>query len=381
MDFNLSDEHKAIRESVRKFAQKEIAPIAEKIDKENHFPMELIKKMADLGFMGLPFPEDVGGSNVGYLAFCIVLEELNSLCSAPALHVCSRALGGSNLIMFATDEQKQKWLVPFIAGDVQNAFASTEPGAGSDAGGIKTTARLDGDEWVINGAKSFITNAGSESFGMVVVTAVTGEREDGKKAISQFIVPDGTPGFTVGKKYDKIGWRGVDTGEMFFDDCRVPKENLVGEEGAGLRQALAAMSTSRVCLAAMAVGLAQGCMDLSLEYAKERHAFGQPISQFQAIQFKLAAMASEIEAARLLTYKAATLLDSGEPFSYAASLAKLFATELAVKVANEAVCIHGGYGCIREYQVARFLGDTKILEIGEGTPEIQKLIIARELGC
>jgi len=381
MDFTLSDEHKAIQESVRKFAKKEIAPITAQIDEQDHFPKELIKKMADLGFMGLHYPEEVGGSNVGYLAFVLTLEELNRVSSAAALHVCTVALSGSSIFLFGTEEQKQRWLAPFIRGETQNAFASTEPGAGSDAAGIKTTARLERDEWVINGSKSFITNAGSELCVMVVITAVTGRHEDGKKEISQIIVPRGTPGYEIGKNYVKIGWKGVDTRELFFEDCRVPKENLLGAEGKGLRQALTSMSTTRVCIAAMAVGLAQGCLDLSLEYAREREAFGQPISRFQAIQFKLSDMAAEIEAARLLTYKAASLLDKGEPFAHTASLAKLFATETAVKAANEAVCIHGGYGCIREYQVARFLGDVKILQIGEGTPEIQRMIIARELGC
>lgn len=377
MDFTLSDEHKAIRESVRKFAKNEIAPIAAKIDEEDYFPKEMIKKMADLGFMGLPFPEDVGGSNAGYLPFVLAIEELNRVNSAAALQVCAVALNCTPLLLFGTDQQKQKWLAPAIKGETQNAFASTEPGTGSDAGGIKTTARLDGDEWVINGSKAFTTGAGSELNAMVIITALTGEA----RQISQIIVPRDTKGYEVGKKYVKIGWRGVDTREIFFEDCRVPKDNLLGEKGKGLRQALTSMSITRVCIASMATGLAQGCFDQALEYAKGREAFGQPIAKFQAIQFKLADMAAEIEAARLLTYKAASLLDRGEPFAHAASLAKLFAAEMAVKVANEAVCIHGGYGCIREYQVARFLGDVKILQIGEGTPEIQRLVIARELGC
>lgn len=381
MDFSLTDEQKAIQESVRRFVQQEITPITAQVDEQDYFPKEMIKKMADLGFMGLAFPDKYGGSGAGYLAMVLALEELNRVSSAAALHVCAVALSGSSLLLFATEEQKQRWLKPFIRGESQNAFASTEPGAGSDAAGIKTTARLEGDEWVINGSKSFITNAGSELCVMVVITAVTGKRPDGKKEISQIIVPRDTPGYKIGKEYVKIGWQGVDTREIFFDDCRVPKENLLGERGAGLRQALNSMSITRICIAAMAVGLAQGCFDLSREYAKEREAFGKPISGFQAIQFKLADMAAEIEAARLLTYKAASLLDRGEPYAHAASLAKLFTTETAIRVANEAVCIHGGYGCIREYQVARFLGDTKILQIGEGTPEIQRLVIARELGC
>jgi alkylation response protein AidB-like acyl-CoA dehydrogenase len=381
MDFILSDEHRAIQESVRKFARNQIAPIAAQIDEEDSFPREIIKQMGDLGFMGLPYPEELGGSNVGWLAFCLALEELNRVTSPAALHVCSVALSGSSFFLFGTEEQKREYLVPFIKGEVQNGFASTEPGAGSDAGGIKTTAKLVDGQWVINGSKAFITNAGSELCKAVVVTAVTGRKSERKNEISQIIVPTGTPGYEIGKNYHKIGWKGVDTREIFFDDCKVPEGNLLGERGAGLRQALTSMSTTRVCIAAMAVGLCQGCLDLSLEYAKEREAFGQPISKFQAIQHKLADMAAETEAARLMTYKAASLLDNNQPYAHAASLAKLFATETAIKVANEAVCIHGGYGCVREYQVARFLGDTKILQIGEGTPEIQRLVIARDLGC
>ncbi|MEW5945754.1 MAG: acyl-CoA dehydrogenase family protein [bacterium] len=381
MNFELTDEQRAIRESVRRFAEREIAPIAARIDEEDRFPKEMIKKMARLGYMGLAFPEDVGGGAAGYLALVIALEELNRVSSAAALHVCAVTLNGSSLLLFGAEEQKRRWLMPSIKGDTQNAFASTEPGAGSDAAGIKTTARLEGGEWVINGSKSFITNAGSDLCAMVVITAVTGERGDGKKEISQIIVPNDAPGYEIGKNYSKIGWKGVDTREIFFDDCRVPAGNLLGERGAGLRQALTSMSITRVCIAAMAVGLAQGCLDLSLSYARERRAFGQAISKFQAIQFKLADMEADVEAARLLTRRAAWLLDTGRPYAHAASLAKLFAAEAAVRAAGEAVCIHGGYGCVREYQVARFLGDSKILQIGEGTPEIQRLIIARELGC
>ncbi len=381
MDFTLSDEHRAIAESVRKFAKNELEPIAHEIDETDLFPTALIKKMGELGFMGLPYPEELGGSDAGWLAFVLALEELNRINSAAALEVCTVALSGSSFFLFGTDEQKQRYLAPFIKGEAQCAFASTEPGAGSDAGGIKTTARLEDGHWVINGSKSFITNAGSELCVAAVATAVTGKREGGKKEISQIIVPTGTPGYEVGKRYHKIGWKGVDTREIFFDDCKVPEANLLGQRGGGLRQALTSMSTTRVCIAAMAVGLAQGCFDYSLSYAKEREAFGQSISKFQAIQHKLADMAAEVEAARLMTYKAATLLDQKGNFAHAASLAKLFAAEVAVKATNEAVCIHGGYGCVREYQVARFLGDAKILQIGEGTPEIQRLVIARDLEC
>jgi butyryl-CoA dehydrogenase len=381
MNFHLSEEHEAIREVVRKFAEKEIAPIAERIEEKDEFPADLTRKMGDLGFLGLAFPEKYGGSAAGHLAQAIAVEELNRVSSAAALQVCCVALSGSPFYLFGTEEQKQRWLVPFIKGQSQSAFASTEPGAGSDAAGITTRALLDGDEWVINGSKTFITNAGTPLCISVTLTAVTGKKPSGAKEISQIIVPTGTPGYTIGKNFKKIGWHGVDTRELSFDDCRVPGENLLGERGAGLKQALTSMTITRVYIAAMAVGLAQGCFDESLKYAKGRVAFGQPISRYQAIQFKLADMVTEIEAGRLMTYKAASLMDEGKPNSWEASLAKLFATEMAIRVANEAVVIHGGYGCVREYPVARLLGDTKILQIGEGTPEIQRLVIARGLGC
>ena len=381
MNFHLSDEQRAIREVVRRFAEKEIAPIAEEIEEKEEFPVELIRKMGELGFLGLSFPEKYGGSGAGHLAHCIAVEELNRISSAASLQVCCVALSGTPLYLFGTEEQKARWLVPFIKGTSQNAFASTEPGAGSDAAGIRTRALLDGDDWVIDGSKTFITNAGSKLCAAVTITAITGKKSSGGKEISQIIVPTGTPGYTIGKNFKKIGWHGVDTRELFFENCRVPSSNLLGQRGVGLKQALTAMTITRVYIAGMAVGLAQGCFDASLTYAKERVAFGQPISKYQAIQFKLADMVTEIEAARLLTYRAATLLDEAQPYAWEASLAKLFATEMCIRVANEAVVIHGGYGCMREYPVARLLGDSKILQIGEGTPEIQRLIIARELGC
>lgn len=381
LNFELSEEHRAIREAVRKFAEKEIAPRAEEIEEQDAFPPELTLKMGELGYLGLAFPGEYGGSGAGHLAHAIAVEELNRVNSAAALQVCCVTLSGSPFYLFGTEEQKQRWLVPFIQGRAQSAFASTEPGAGSDAAGITTRASLDGDQWIINGSKTFITNAGSPLCAAVTLTAVTGKKSSGGKEISQIIVPTGTPGYSIGKAFKKIGWHGVDTRELFFEDCRVPKENLLGGRGAGLKQALTCMTITRVYIAVMAVGLAQGCFDESLKYAKQRVAFGQPISRYQAVQFKLADMVTEIEAARLMTYRAAALMDEGKPYSWEASLAKLFATEMAIRVANEAVVIHGGYGCIREYPVARFLGDTKILQIGEGTPEIQRLVIARELGC
>jgi len=381
MDFELSYEHRTIRDTVRKFAEKEVAPIAREIEENNLFPVELISKMGELGFLGLAYPEEYGGANAGNMAHVITVEEMNRVNSAAALMVCCVILSGMPLYLFGTEDQKQEMLVPFIQGKSQNAFASTEPQSGSDAAGIRTKAELEEDRWVINGAKTFITNAGSPLCKAVTITAVTGKRDNGKSEISQIIVPTGTDGYTMGQNLKKTGWHGVDTRELFFDDCRVPQKNLLGEQGAGLRQALKAMSMTRVYIAGMAVGLAQGCLDYSLKYATERTAFGQPISKFQAIQFKLADMAAEIEAARLMTYKAAVLMDQEKPFSWNASLAKLFSTEMALKIVNEAINIHGGYGCSQEYTVARFLGDAKILQIGEGTPEIQRLVIAREMGC
>jgi butyryl-CoA dehydrogenase len=381
MDFELSDEHRAIRETVRRFAENEIAPIASKIEEEDLFPVELVHKMGELGFLGLAFPEKYGGSGAGHLAHVIAVEEMNRINSAASLMICCVILSGMPIFLFGTEEQKERWLIPFIQGRSQCAFASTEPQSGSDAAGIRTRAVIDGDYWVINGTKSFITNAGSPLCKAVTITAVTGKRIDGKNEISQIIVPTGTKGYTMGKNLKKIGWHGVDTRELFFDDCRVARDNLLGVRGGGLKQALTAMSMTRTYIAGMAVGLAQGCLDYSLTYAKGRVAFGQPISKFQAIQFKLADMVTEIEAGRLLTYRAATLMDVGKPFSWEASLAKLFCTEMAIRIVNEAIDIHGGYGCTREYAVARFLGDTKILQIGEGTPEIQRLVIAREMGC
>jgi butyryl-CoA dehydrogenase len=381
MDFNLSEEHVAIRNTVRKFAQNEIAPIAQEIEEKDEFPVELVRKMGSLGLLGLSYPEKYGGGGAGHLAHVIAVEELNRVNSAAALQVCSVILSGAPIYVFGTEDQKQKWLVPFIQGEVQLAFGSTEPQSGSDAAGIRTTARLEGDEWIINGAKTFITNAGSPLCIGVTITAVTGKRSDGRNEITQIMVPTGAPGYTIGRNLKKIGWHGVDTRELFFDECRVPRGNLLGEKGAGLKQALTAMSMTRVYIAGMAVGLAQGCLDVSLKFAKERIVFGQPISKFQAIQFRLASMVTEIEAARLLTYKAAAMMDEGKAYSFEGSLAKLFSTEVAGRVVNHAIEIHGGYGCTREYTVGRFLGDTKILQIGEGTPEIQRLIIARGLGC
>jgi len=381
MDFSLSKEHQDIRKAVREFAEGEISPIAEEIEEKDEFPVELFHKMGDLGFLGVAYPEEYGGSGAGHLAHVITVEELNRVSSAASLYSVCVVFSGMPIYLFGTEEQKQKWLVPFIRGKSLNSFASSEPQSGSDVAGIQTNAVLQGDQWLINGSKIFITNAGYPLCAAVTITAVTGKKPDGRNELSLIAVPTGTPGYSMSSNQKKIGWHGVDTRELFFSDCLVPEENLIGKKGAGVRQTLTVFSMTRAYIAGMAVGLSQGCLDYSLDYAKKRVVFGQPISKYQSIQFKFSDMVTEIEAARLLTYKAATLMDQGKPFEWDASLAKLFACEMAIRVVNEAIDIHGGYGCTREFPVGRFLGDTKVLQIGEGTPEIQRLVIAREMGC
>jgi len=380
MDFNLSEQHLAIRALAREFAQREIVPIAQELDEREEFPYQVIRGMADLGLMGLLFPEEYGGSGAGTLAHAIVEEELARVSCAIALTlVVNASLAGNCLYLFANEERKQQWLVPTAQGKILGAFGLTEPGAGSDAGATATTATLDSDEWVINGTKAFITNAGTDISGYVVVTAITGKRADGRKEISIILVPNGTKGYTWSSCYRKLGWHGLDTRELSFADCRVPKENLVGERGAGLKQAVATAGEARIAFAATSVGVAQSCFDLSLSYAQERVQFGEPIFHFQAIQFKLVDMAVNIELARLMTYKAAVLKDEGKSFVKEASMAKLFASEIAVRAAEDGVQIHGGYGCVEDFPVARLYRDAKILTIGEGTSEIQRLRIARYL--
>ena len=377
MDFQLSDEQRLLRDTVRDFARNEVAPVAEDLDRTKAFPYELVAKMGELGLMGIPFPEEYGGGGADTLSYVLAVEELarvdSSVCITMAAHT---SLGTMPIHMWGSGEQKDEWLPELCNGRRLAAFGLTEPEAGSDAGNTRTRAALEDGEWVIDGAKQFITNAGTDISGCVTITARTGERE-----ISNLIVPNGTPGYESGEPYRKMGWNASDTRPLSFDGCRVPESNLLGRRGDGFKNFLHILDGGRIGVSAMGVGLAQGALDEALAYAKERRAFGQPISKFQAIQGKIADIATEIEAARLLTYRAATLKDRGEPFTLTAAQAKLKTGRLAVRAAEEAVQIHGGYGYIEEYPVCRFYRDAKILTIGEGTDEVQQMVIARALGC
>ncbi len=377
MDFDLSDDHRLLQRTVRDFATNEVAPVAEELDREKRFPYEIVRKLGALNLMGIPFPQEVGGAGADSLAYALAVEELTRVDSSVAITLCAHtSLGTQPIYLFGSRAQRDEWLPRLCAGELLGAFGLTEPEAGSDAGNVKTRARLDGGEWTIDGAKQFITNAGTDVSGVVCITAKTGEDE-----ISNLIVPNGTPGYEQGEPYRKMGWNASDTRPLTFTDCRVPEENLLGARGAGFKQFLHVLDIGRIGVAAMGLGLAQGALDQALAYAKERKAFGQPISKFQAIQGKLADMATEIEAARLLVYKAARLKDKGEPFTLTAAQAKLKTGRLAVRCAEEAVQIHGGYGYIEEYPVCRFYRDAKILTIGEGTDEVQQMVIARALGA
>jgi alkylation response protein AidB-like acyl-CoA dehydrogenase len=377
MDFNLGDEHRLIKQTVRDFATQEVAPVAEELDREHRFPYEIVAKLAELNLMGIPFPQEYGGGGGDSLAYALAVEELTRVDSSVAITLCAHtSLGTQPIYLFGDEAQKEEWLPRLCAGEILGAFGLTEPEAGSDAGNVRTKARLDGGEWVIDGAKQFITNAGTEISGVVCITARTGEDE-----ISNLIVANGTPGYEQGEPYRKMGWNASDTRPLTFTDCRVPEANLLGSRGMGFRQFLQVLDIGRIGVAAMGVGLAQGALDEALAYAKERQAFGQPISRFQTIQAKLADMATEIEATRLLVYKAARMKDRGENFSLTAAQAKLKSGRLAVRCCEEAVQIHGGYGYIEEYPVCRFYRDAKILTIGEGTDEVQQMVIARALGA
>jgi alkylation response protein AidB-like acyl-CoA dehydrogenase len=379
--FDLPEEHEALRDTVRDFAEREIAPVAAELDRTKSFPYEIVRKLGELGWMGIPFPEEYGGAGADTLAYALAVEELARVDSSVAITLCAHtSLGTQPIFLFGTEEQKRDWLPRLTSGEQLAAFGLTEPEAGSDAGNTRTRARLEAGEWVVDGAKQFITNAGTDISGLVTITAVTGE-ENGRREISNLLVPNGTPGFEVGEQYEKMGWHASDTRPLAFDGCRVPEANLLGERGNGLRQFLEVLDIGRIGVAAMGVGLAQGAFDQALSYARERQAFGQPIARFQAIAGRLADMATEVEAARLLTYKAALLKDSKRPFALAAAQAKLKSGLVAVDVVDQAVQIHGGYGYIEEYPVCRFYRDAKILTIGEGTDEIQRLVIARALGA
>jgi short/branched chain acyl-CoA dehydrogenase len=380
VDFDLSTEQKLIQSTVRDFARREVAPVAEELDRTHSFPYEIVAKLGELGLMGIPFPEEYGGGGGDTLSYALAIEELAridaSVCITVAAHT---SLGTMPIYLWGTDEQKRDWLPELTAGRRLAAFGLTEPEAGSDAGNVRTRAELDNGQWVINGAKQFITNSGTDITGCVSITAVTGS-SNGHKEISNIIVPNGTPGYVIGEPYRKMGWNASDTRPLTFEDCRVPAENLLGPRGAGFKQFLHILDGGRIGVAAMGVGMAQGALDEALSYAKERKAFGQPISKFQSIQAKIADISSEIEAARLLVYKAAIEKDRGESFTLTAAQAKLKTGRLAVRACEEAVQIHGGYGYMHEYPVARFYCDAKVLEIGEGTNEVQRMVIARGLG-
>jgi len=377
MNFEIDHPHLLLRETVREFAEHEIAPVAEDLDRTKRFPYEIVKRLGELDLMGIPFPEEYGGGGGDSFAYAIAVEELARVDSSVAITLCAHtSLGTQPVYLFGSEEQKREWLPPLCRGELLGAFGLTEPEAGSDAGNTKTRAELEDGEWVINGSKQFITNAGTDISGIVVITAVTGPDE-----ISNIIVSNGTPGYEQGEPYRKMGWNASDTRPLSFTDCRVPAENLLGPRGGGLRQFFHVLDIGRIGVAAMGVGLAQGAFDQALAYAKERRAFGSPISKFQSIQAKLANLSTEIEATRLLVQKAAWLKDTGRNFTLVAAQAKLKSGRLAVRAADEAVQIHGGYGYIEEYPVCRFYRDAKILTIGEGTDEIQEMVIARALGA
>ena len=377
VDFDLSPDHELIRRTVREFAEGEVAPVAEELDRTKSFPYEIVRQLGALNLMGIPFPEEYGGGGGDTLAYALAVEELTRVDSSVAITLCAHtSLGTQPVYLFGSEEQKREWLPKLCSGERLGAFGLTEPEAGSDAGNVKTRAILADGEWTINGAKQFITNAGTDISGMVCITASTGEEE-----ISNIIVANGTPGYEQGEPYRKMGWNASDTRPLSFSDCRVPEENLLGPRGAGFKQFLHILDIGRIGVAAMGVGLAQGALDEALSYAKQRKAFGKSISKFQAIQAKLADMSTEIEAGRLLVYKAAREKDAKRNFTLTAAQAKLKTGRLAVRCAEEAVQIHGGYGFIEEYPVCRFYRDAKILTIGEGTDEVQQMVIARALGA
>ena len=376
MNFDLSDEHELIRKTVRDFAVDRVAPVAEELDREHRFPYELVAELAELGLMGLPIPEEYGGAGGDTLSYAIAIEELTRIDSSVAITVAAHtSLGTMPIFLFGSEEQKREWLPDLASGRKLAAFGLTEPGAGSDAGATQTRADLRDGRWVVNGSKIFITNAGTDITACVTITARTGDDE-----ISNIVVPNGAPGYGISAPMEKLGWRASDTRELSFQDCAVPEGNLLGQRGQGFQQFLEILDGGRISVAAMGVGLAQGAYDLAYAYAKERHQFGRPISDFQAIQFQLADMATEIEAGRHLVYKAAWLKDEGRPFAREAAMAKLYTGELSNRAVNQSLQIHGGYGFMEEYAIARLYRDQKVLEIGEGTNEVQRMVIAKHLG-
>jgi short/branched chain acyl-CoA dehydrogenase len=381
MIMQLSEEHEALRATVEEFAQKEVAPVIGNLYIQERFPYDIVASMGDMGLFGLPVPESYGGMGGDYVALCVALEELGRVDQSVAITLeAGVSLGIMPLLRFGSDAQKDRWLPDLAAGRTLGGFGLTEAGGGSDAGATRTTGKLDGGEWVINGTKAFITNSGTDITSLVTVTAVTDRSEDGKKEISAILVPSGTPGFTVAPSYSKVGWNASDTHELSFDDCRVPEENLIGARGRGYGQFLSILDEGRVAIAALSTGAAQGCVDESLRYAREREAFGAAIGTYQGIQFKVAEMESRTVCARLAWHDAAAKMAAGQPFKKEAAVAKLVSSNAAMDNARDATQIFGGYGFMNEYPVARHYRDSKILEIGEGTSEVQKILIARHLG-
>jgi len=379
VDFDLTQEQREFQRTVRAFAEEVVAPAAAGYDEREEFPLQIVRRMGELGLFGVPFPEEYGGIGGDFLTFCLCLEEIARWDSSVAVTLeAAVGLGANPVFRFGTEEQKRTWLVPMARGEILGSFALTEPGGGSDARAIRTTARLHGDEWVIDGTKAFITNPGTPLSKLVLVAARDPEAADGD--VSTILVPTGTPGFTVGPSYRKVGWRASDTHELVFEDCRVPAGNLLGERGRGYAGFLETLDDGRIATAALSVGLARGCLEESVKYAGEREAFGRPIGAFEALQFKIADMKVAVELGRLAYQSAAWLRDHGQSYKTEASIAKLFASEAAVTSARDAVQVHGGYGYIEEFPVARFYRDAKVLEIGEGTSEIQRILIARSLG-
>lgn len=379
MNFDLTSEQAMIKRTIREFSEEEVAPGAIERDKTKQFPTEIFKKLGELGMLGLPFPEEYGGAGADTVSFAIVTEELSRGCASTGISYSAHiSLGGAPISLFGTEEQKQKYLEPICTGESLGAFGLTEPNAGSDAGGTQTTAKEENGEFVINGSKCFITNASYAKH--LALTAITGDN-NGMKEISAIIVPTDAPGFTVIDNYEKMGLNASNTTELVLENVRVPVENLLGKKGEGFKQFLITLDGGRIGIGAMAVGVAQAAYEKALQYAQERKQFGKSLSKFQAIQFKLADMAMKIELARNMVYKAAWLKDQGRPFSKEASMCKLYASEIAMEVADQAVQIHGGYGYMREYEVERYMRDAKLLEIGEGTSEVQRMVIARLIGC
>jgi alkylation response protein AidB-like acyl-CoA dehydrogenase len=376
VNYELGEEQELVRRTVREFAETHVAPVAEELDRESRFPYELVAELAELGLMGMPFPEDYGGGGADTVSYAIAIEELTRVDSSVAITVAAHtSLGTMPIYLYGTEEQKREWLPRLTSGQGLAAFGLTEPGAGSDAGATLTRAELRDSSWIVNGSKSFITNSGTDITACVTVTALTGKDE-----VSTIIVPNGTPGYELSPPLKKLGWRASDTRQLTFVDCAVPEGNLLGERGRGFHQFMEILDGGRISVAAMGVGLAQGAYDLAFGYAQERQQFGRPIAKFQAVQFALADMATEIEAGRQLVYRAAWLKDAGKPFGLAAAQAKLYTGLLSNRAANAALQIHGGYGFMDEYAISRLYRDQKILEIGEGTNEVQRMVIARLLG-